>query len=333
MEFKLKALTDIWTGGVEGKPDKLQLTGIKGSIRWWYEVLVRGLDGYACNPTDDSPQYKRCELKLTDEEKKKIKHKKQLIEVVKPKICPVCYMFGCTGWSGKFNLRIKKCTGEKAYITVEPIKANDFFIFEFIPKKEFEPVENLLLTMTLKLIIDYGAIGGKTVLKPSEDKTKNTPKYHKGPIHVDYGLIGRATDNICKEGLDVPADKLYTANKESISSYLAKFSKEDNISAECPDLNYFWFVTNFYIDRVTHNEIVKRDPNNPKKYLGEAEESFHKWLGGDIGKSKKIFSFYSANRCWGYTKREKIMFNRFMKELEGCGIKNVVRGSEVQNVL
>ena len=44
MEFKLRALTDIWTGGVDHRNgDKLHLSGIKGSIRWWYETLVRGL--------------------------------------------------------------------------------------------------------------------------------------------------------------------------------------------------------------------------------------------------------------------------------------------------
>jgi CRISPR-associated protein Cmr1 len=37
--FKLKTLIPIWTGGVEGKPDKLHITGIKGSVRWWYPEL------------------------------------------------------------------------------------------------------------------------------------------------------------------------------------------------------------------------------------------------------------------------------------------------------
>jgi CRISPR-associated protein Cmr1 len=75
MEFALKAVTDIWTGGVEGNSRKLHLTGIKGSIRWWYETLVRGLGGYACNPTSE---YKCPEVKEKDAEK------------VLNNICPVC---------------------------------------------------------------------------------------------------------------------------------------------------------------------------------------------------------------------------------------------------
>ena len=62
MEFKLKALTDIWTGGVNSRDGStLHITGIKGSIRWWYEVLIRGLKGYACDPSDEKW---RCTLDL-----------------------------------------------------------------------------------------------------------------------------------------------------------------------------------------------------------------------------------------------------------------------------
>ncbi len=52
--YEFKALTDVWTGSVtlEEKngqikektgPDRLITTGLLGSIRWWFEVLVRGL--------------------------------------------------------------------------------------------------------------------------------------------------------------------------------------------------------------------------------------------------------------------------------------------------
>ncbi|MCL6507327.1 MAG: type III-B CRISPR module RAMP protein Cmr1, partial [Bryobacteraceae bacterium] len=42
-DWRLRALTPIWTGGIEGKGDRLVPTGLLGSIRWWFEVLVRGL--------------------------------------------------------------------------------------------------------------------------------------------------------------------------------------------------------------------------------------------------------------------------------------------------
>ncbi|BCP67181.1 type III-B CRISPR module RAMP protein Cmr1 [Thermus thermophilus] len=53
-EWKLKALTNIWTGDNKGKGDRLVPTGLMGSLRWWFEVLVRGLGGKACDPTAEN---------------------------------------------------------------------------------------------------------------------------------------------------------------------------------------------------------------------------------------------------------------------------------------
>ena len=95
MEIKIKALTPIWTGGVDARPDRLHETGIIGSMRWWYEAIVRGLGGYACDPTSGDKD-KRCELsgkEKNDEERRK-------------KMCPVCYLFGCGGWKRSFQLEV-----------------------------------------------------------------------------------------------------------------------------------------------------------------------------------------------------------------------------------
>jgi CRISPR-associated protein Cmr1 len=45
---KIKPLTPLWTGDAERKPGTLRETGIIGSLRWWYEALIRGLGGTAC---------------------------------------------------------------------------------------------------------------------------------------------------------------------------------------------------------------------------------------------------------------------------------------------
>lgn len=85
MEIKLKTLTPLWTGDVNRECSKIKETGIIGSLRWWYEALVRGMGGFACDPTDDKD---RCP---NNEEKR----------------CDACELFGCTGWRRRFNLRIK----------------------------------------------------------------------------------------------------------------------------------------------------------------------------------------------------------------------------------
>ena len=50
LSIRVHTLTPLWTGGVDGTMDRIHETGILGSLRWWYESIVRGLGGSACNP-------------------------------------------------------------------------------------------------------------------------------------------------------------------------------------------------------------------------------------------------------------------------------------------
>jgi CRISPR-associated protein Cmr1 len=86
LEVTLSTVTPIWTGGVDGTCDRLHITGIMGSLRWWYEVIVRGLGGWACDPSKHSCQY----------------------DPNKPSsgLCDVCKVFGATGWARRFRLII-----------------------------------------------------------------------------------------------------------------------------------------------------------------------------------------------------------------------------------
>jgi CRISPR-associated protein Cmr1 len=87
LEIKLTTLTPIWTGGADGKADRLHATGIIGSLRWWYEVMVRGSGGNACDPSKHTCLY----------------------DPEKPPdygLCDVCRVFGATGWARRFRLVI-----------------------------------------------------------------------------------------------------------------------------------------------------------------------------------------------------------------------------------
>ena len=81
LEIKIKTLTPLWTGGVDTTMDRIHGTGLLGSLRWWYEAVVRGLGGYACDPTSDN----RC----PDES---------------GNYCDVCQVFGATGLRRAFRL-------------------------------------------------------------------------------------------------------------------------------------------------------------------------------------------------------------------------------------
>ena len=93
LKIKLRTLTPLWTGGVDGKSERLHVTGIMGSLRWWYEALVRGLGGKACDPTDTKCQYDS-----------------QSPEPLEKQLCPACRLFGATGWRRRFRLVVRDTT-------------------------------------------------------------------------------------------------------------------------------------------------------------------------------------------------------------------------------
>jgi len=160
LKITLKTLTPLWAGGADGTSDRLHATGIIGSLRWWYEAIVRGLGGYACDPTSDD----RCEYNP----KKKEPPEKQL--------CAACYLFGCTGWARKFRLLVLDDKGQLLQGAIE--KKHTEFVLEFVELRPVQLEEKWLLIMAIKIAVKHGALGGKTTLKPQ-----------KGPMGEDYGIV------------------------------------------------------------------------------------------------------------------------------------------------
>jgi CRISPR-associated protein Cmr1 len=77
-------LTPIWTAGIDPITDRLHETSLIGSLRWWYEALIRGLGGYVCDPTEQGCKY---DPKEQNEG-----------------LCDACRLFGATGWGRKFRI-------------------------------------------------------------------------------------------------------------------------------------------------------------------------------------------------------------------------------------
>jgi CRISPR-associated protein Cmr1 len=99
MEVQLKTLTPLWTGGVDGKVDRIHETGILGSLRWWYEALVRGLGGKACDSSKgecsfDAEKYRNSSA---SDERQRLRD---------ANLCDVCQVFGATGWRRRFRLSV-----------------------------------------------------------------------------------------------------------------------------------------------------------------------------------------------------------------------------------
>jgi CRISPR-associated protein Cmr1 len=139
----IKPLTPIWTGDAEGKITTLKETGIIGSLRWWYETLIRGLGWKACDPT-------KTECKESNH-------------------CNACELFGCTGWGRKFRLEASLANSMEelnvgtrkgphkrkilGFISENPVTLT------IIPLRKITGNEWALLNRTLKIIEKYGALG------------------------------------------------------------------------------------------------------------------------------------------------------------------------------
>ncbi len=95
MDLDLTPLTPIWTGDAEGISATLRITGLMGSLRWWFEGIVRALGYYACDPTcspTEQGYYNACQY--DPDPKKNPFHG----------LCPACWLFGTTGWARRFRL-------------------------------------------------------------------------------------------------------------------------------------------------------------------------------------------------------------------------------------
>ncbi|MBL7184307.1 MAG: type III-B CRISPR module RAMP protein Cmr1 [Anaerolineae bacterium] len=96
MEIRLRTLTPLWTGGAGRNSDRLRETGLLGSLRWWYEGIVRGMGGRVCDATADDAS-KRCIFE---------QKKGETFEDAYAHLCLACRLFGCTGWRRRFRLEV-----------------------------------------------------------------------------------------------------------------------------------------------------------------------------------------------------------------------------------
>ena len=53
LTFEMKTLTPIWTGDTDRNSAVVQESGILGSLRFWYEGILRGAGVFACDPIDN----------------------------------------------------------------------------------------------------------------------------------------------------------------------------------------------------------------------------------------------------------------------------------------
>ncbi len=313
MELKVKTLTPLWTGGVDGICDQIHETGIIGSMRWWYEAIVRGLGGYACDPTSKDKE-ERCSLDYKKFQKA-LDSGKTTQKALDEQICPVCQLFGCTGWSRKFRVDIDNLSEEdikKGKGVSDGIKSGVKFSILITKLSKIDTTEKWLLKKTLTIIEKYGAIGGRTPRKPQ--KLAIGDPY--GIIQfVDYGLLRDWDRDSNKEEIkeELSNNKLILSNKENNQNWF--------------DFRYFWYVENRYLNRIQINEVLELEKKSSKKVVPKKGTEYNdllNFLRGSKGKSsKKIFSFQNKYEnksfVFGYVRNQteiKKIQNKIREELD-----------------
>ncbi len=299
LKITLKTLTPLWTGGVDGTCDRLHETGLIGSLRWWYEALVRGLGGYACDPTSMD----RC----PDENGKH---------------CVACELFGCTGWARKFRLKALSSVQIKPIKeNLEAIQENQSIQIEFFSLRPIAEEELCLLWATFRLISECGAMGGKTIFKPSDERSR-AGEFH----HQDFGLAEiTAAGWTCIKSL------------EQVKSYVTseKWRKGNHNDYSWASITNFWCVKNRYlarqsVDKSTFNKVLGRKLDKREKkrrgkriirwsdFLENPNDDISRWLAGEPQESKKVFSFRhpQRTRTFGFVKPGTVDFEEMKKRLE-----------------
>lgn len=99
LTLQIRTLTPLWTGGVDGGMDRIHESGILGSLRWWYEAIIRGLGGEACDPTEHA-----CNFDAEKYEKAAGQPERERLRAAG--LCDACQLFGATGWRRRFRLQI-----------------------------------------------------------------------------------------------------------------------------------------------------------------------------------------------------------------------------------
>lgn len=299
--YQFMALTDLWTGDVNGKSDRLITTGLLGSIRWWFEVLVRGLGGSVCDPSEPN---NRCPQDTHKKPTDPSHH------------CVVCELFGCTGWARKFRFEVLVANGNTK---ADQIKQNQNFNLRFTPLRPVRDEEWAILDATLRLIADYGAIGGKTVFKPT-DESSRASKLH----HQDYGLVGM-----------VASQQFTLTRRDDLEKYLSKWRKLSHGQFLWASLQHFWCVNGKYLARQndnssSFNRVIGRP--EPKQQSAQNDS----WIAGRRpdrrnnveAESKKVFSFKNLPRTYGFVKPGKTAadtkkeFEKMKKRLDSAWGQN-----------
>jgi len=230
IKVTFETLTPLWTGDAWRKCDQLKLTGILGSLRWWFEALVRGMGYKACDSTGD-----KCQVEIKNPED---------VLNIQEKICPVCYLFGTTGWKSRFSVSVENNNLLKSY--------NGKVLVRINRGKNWYYESGLMGDVGLKFNYDENIILG--VLKEQNEDEKILtlkdlfPSILKILLYLvsEHGMLGAKTSmgyGVVKIQIEDNDISISEDDWNKFENYLKLFNKKfkGNINW-LPNLRDFFFV-------------------------------------------------------------------------------------------
>lgn len=356
MKLTLQTLTPLWTGSTDPKSmDRVHETGIVGSLRWWYEAVLRGLVGTGlhrervCNPTGDAAL--RCNYEKQNW------------------VCRACDLFGATGWKRRFRMEINGGTylftipaNINIKIGTNPWNRGWYFYPPFIAdsnhriigqvtvlrqrkwddapdliqgnlevaKRRRSDVENDIRAIA-ELINRWGGLGPKT---QHGWGIVNLQFDNQSPLDVEAFLHGLPNDNTSDQGLPTIGNMFFARLflKDGIAD---NWWKNANLGSGVKDQAAAWKLednakakTSFSVPSAPAVKYMLRYGNSGGTYFPEAskcEEFFFGEINDPAVKAKlNVSNAYKLNgqwqfRIWGWIPEQNIpggaMRNQLMTEL------------------
>jgi len=304
MGIRLRTLTPLWTGGVNGECTKLRETSILGSLRWWFEAIARGFGGYACDPTSNV----KCEYDGNQKD-----------------ICAACELFGTTSWVKRFRFEINQLF-HKIYsrnLVIKGNRKNWYYpsglvscngeLNKIYETTFFESDLDTILRVLLSFISKWGMIGGKTAIGYGvvrfEDENNNSLKVNSEDIEKFFKYIVekrnhgknaknvprldemffakfRFDENCIKDIINKIEENIYVKN--GIKQYPVEMSKCNGVREEIDTPEKFLQKLKDYYGFIPTSALVRMELRNRIRNKWSNNKDLRHFLMGKLGRFSAI---------------------------------------------
>ncbi|MHA1197023.1 MAG: type III-B CRISPR module RAMP protein Cmr1 [Promethearchaeota archaeon] len=364
MKFFTK--TPLWTGDIDQNCSTIQPMGIIGSIRWWNEAVLRSLDYFACDPTNNNKESSSFKCPTTPVNKNKTNY-----------YCISCILFGTQNWRRIFQLKLQvdDICEDNTPVNIKPkFRTRGWYIKKgFTGRFNIKLIQlhnffkNEFIYVPLLIASKWGSIGAKTQLGYGVFQFEKYPK-------IDVSNYIESLKELCEtfENLNRNYKIRKNVNESSLPNLKNFFFSKIQFDAKNADwwkyINGIYQLYNKKNKNAPRNERDKRfldslnnskiypispaiknwmrygkDKNNNDDLLnfvnnGNEKSKIKEWLFGTISKNKisskiNISWVYRINekkfefRIWGHIPPYKLK-NLFDKDKFLNNLKNKLGGEE-----